>query len=864
MKLTEYVSKRDLKKSPEPAATIPKKQNGELKFVVQKHDASHLHYDFRLEVDGVLKSWAIPKGPSVNPAVKRLAMMVEDHPYDYREFEGIIPEGYGAGTVMIWDQGSYSVDEKPARETEEHMRQGLEKGTVHFTLNGEKLKGEFALVKLKNAKKNEWIFLKKKDSYASEEEVLLQDRSVVSGRDLDEIASNKKSKSSLNSSQEKSISKKQKIKHDRKPQKVKPMLATLVDKPFDDNEWIYEIKLDGFRAIAELSNDHVELYSRNLLSFNKRFPSLIKHLQDLSLDAVFDGEIVALNSEGISQFQKLQNEVPDENLYFYVFDILYLNGEDLQKLPLTQRKDILSNILKKDSAIRYLDHISDKGLAFFKFCEEKGLEGMVAKKKESPYLEGVRSKSWLKIKNEHTQEVVICGFTEPKRGRKNFGALMTGIYKGTKLTFSGRVGGGVTEKKLKEMKDMMLPHVVKECPLNNIPKPNSDVTWIAPKFVCDVKFKEMTDEGIMRQPIFLGLRPDKSPSEVVEEKPESTTEIKKISAEVAKEKPTLANEVKNIPSKTSTKKNTSKKNLKNGSSEGKKLLDEYDFLTNLDKPYWDKENITKGDVLNYYASIAKYILPYLLDRPQVLKRYPHGISQPNFYQKNLESHPDWISTTKIQHENKLVEYLLIPDTRSLLYAVNLGCIEIHSWFSKIQHLENPDILLIDLDPEDISFDAVVETANVLHSILEELKVPHFCKTSGATGMHIGVPLGGKYSFEQAKQFALLIANLATQQLPKITSLERKPINRQKKVYIDCLQNNFGQTMAMPFSIRAREGAPVSTPLDWSEVKKGLDPGNYTIFNMLERFRETNDFFKGVLKTGMDLGKVLKKINLFNR
>lgn len=830
MRLNEYVSKRNLKTSSEPAAKISKSKKGDLKFVVQKHAASHLHYDFRLEVDGVLKSWAIPKGPSMDPAVKHLAIMVEDHPFDYREFEGIISEGYGAGTVMIWDQGVYSVDDETRQKSEELMRLGLEKGTVHFTLDGEKLRGEFALVRLKRGKENEWIFLKKNDSYASKEEILLQDRSVISGKNMEEIGLIKTSKEN-SSSVKKDVKKKQKNQHDPKPHKVKPMLATFVDQPFDDKEWIFEIKLDGFRAIAELSKDHVELYSRNLISFNKRFPSIVGQLKELSLDAIFDGEIVALNQEGISQFQRLQNEVSAKDLYFYVFDILYLDGKNLQNLPLLKRKNILSNILKTNSVIRYLDHIEDEGLAFFKLCKEKELEGVIAKKKESHYQPGVRSKAWLKIKNEQMQEVVICGFTEPKRGRKEFGALITGIYKNRKLHYVGHVGGGFTEKELKEMKAMLLPHIVQECPLNDPPKTNTPVTWVAPKYVCEVKFKEMTAEGMMRQPVFLGLRPDKSATETVEEKPAPVKKIKNKSSKIA----------------------VNKKTAKNNS------LDEYQFLTNLDKLYWKSENITKGDVLSYYASIAKYILPYLIDRPQVLKRFPNGISEPSFYQKNLESHPDWISTIKIKHENKVIEYLLISDIKSLLYAVNLGCIELHSWFSKIQNLENPDILLLDLDPEDISFDAVVETAKVLHTLLESLKIPHYCKTSGATGLHIGIPLGAKYSFEQAKQFAQLIAMKVVQQIPNITSLERLPKHRQRKVYIDFLQNNFGQTMAMPFSIRARAGAPVSTPLDWSEVKKGLNPLDYTMYNTLERLKESGDLFQKVLQKGIDLKKILKSM-----
>nr|MBA3603434.1 DNA ligase [Parachlamydiaceae bacterium] len=439
------------------------------------------------------------------------------------------------------------------------------------------------------------------------------------------------------------------------------MLATLVDKAFDDEDWLFEIKLDGFRAVAELEKSTVKLYSRNQLSFNQRFPTIVNQLKKLSLDAIFDGEIVVLNKNGISEFQKLQNLNEDSDVYYYVFDILYWEGQDLRKKTVIERKLILEKILVNTSQVRYLDHVERFGMDFFKFCEDKNLEGMIAKKKDSPYLEGIRSKSWLKIKNEQQQEAVICGFTEPRGGRKGFGALVVGFYNKGKIYFSGHVGGGFSTKKIKEIKVLLTPLIISECPLASKPKTNTQVTWVTPKYVCEVKFKELTSEGIMRQPIFLGLRMDKSLDEVVEEKPQST-EIEHKKSKQSKESKE-ANQSKPTKEKEShvSKANVLKCHISSGNKKGKNtnLLEEFPFLTHLDKLYWEKEKITKGDVLEYYASIADKILPYLVDRPQVLKRFPNGSAQPSFYQKNLENHPDWISTISIKHENRSVDYLLI-------------------------------------------------------------------------------------------------------------------------------------------------------------------------------------------------------------
>lgn len=781
MSLSKYLSKRNLKKSLEPAARLFKRKKGSLEFVIQKHAATHLHYDLRLEVDGVLKSWAIPKEPSLDPSIKRLAMMVEDHPFDYRNFEGIIPSGYGAGTVEIWDKGIYSVEEKSKKDSEELMRKGLKKGLLHFTLKGHRLKGNFSLVRMKK-EKNEWLLIKKKDAFSQEDEIKINP----------EVLGEKKTM----------------------PHGIKPMLATLVDKPFDDPQWLFEIKWDGFRAIAELEGPKVNIYSRNLISFNSRFPELVAQLKKQKLNAILDGEIVVLDEKGISHFQLLQNLSSEENLYYYVFDIIYLNGKDLRQIPLVQRKNLLKQFLKSYSHIRYSEHIEKNGEKFFKMACKMGCEGIIGKKKTSLYKSDLRTNDWVKIKAVNQQEVIICGYTEPRKSRKHIGALIIGVYNKGTLSFAGHVGGGFTEEKLKEVKKLLLPLVTETCPFKEKPRTNAKVTWVKPYYLCEVKFQEWTKDKIMRQPIFLGIRTDKPVKSVIPEKPKSKKEIVKKS---------------------------------------------YNFITNPTKIFWPEEKITKGDVLAYYEFVAPFILPYLKDRPESLRRFPEGISKPHFFQKNLIKKPEWISTVKIEHSDKTVNYLIIEDVKSLLYAVNLGCIEIHPLLSKYQSIDYPDFLLLDLDPVNISFDAVIETALEIHRILDDLEIAHYCKTSGSRGLHICIPLNAQYTYEQSKQFAEIIAQITHRHLPSITSLERSPKKRSKKVYIDYLQNNFGQTMAAPYSLRAQPKAPVSTPLEWQEVQKGCDPLDFNILTIKDRLKKKPDFFKPILQRGINMTRALKKI-----
>ncbi|WP_242928782.1 DNA ligase D [Pontibacter vulgaris] len=841
MGLEKYNQKRDFSQTPEPAGT-EKKRKGQLRFVVQRHQASTLHYDFRLEMEGVLKSWAVPKGPSMNPADKRLAMMVEDHPFSYRTFEGDIPEGnYGAGHVDIWDEGTYHAAEAETGEVdEEALLRGLEAGSIKFILDGKKLQGEFNLIKMKGRQENAWLLVKKKDDEAVTEAYDSEDY-------LDKPSGSKPAK----------VSKKASIKKPAKtatadmPHHIKPMMAKLTDAPFDSEDWIFETKWDGYRAIAEVKDGKVSLYSRTGKSFADKYKPIAESLEKLEHNAVLDGEIVVLNKEGHATFQQLQNyqNTPSEHLYYYVFDLLYLDGEDLRHLPLLERKKKLESILKGNTpAIRYSEHVVAKGKAYFKEAQQKKIEGIMAKLASSPYRTAARSSEWLKIKTHLRQEAVIGGFTEPKGKRKHLGALVLGVYDNGKFTYVGQSGSGFNTKTLEILQSKLKPLTQTDSPFAGKVNPNAPVTWVKPELVAEISFAEWTADGLMRQAIYEGLREDKKASDVVRENALHTQEI--IEAAAAKPK------VKGKTSEAKTVKPKSDSNRTEVEIEGQPLS-----LSSLDKVYWPEEGYTKGDLINYYQSIADVLLPYLQDRPQSLLRHPNGITKPGFFQKDIDHTPDWVRSVSLRAEStgENVDYLVCDNKATLAYMNNLGCIQLNPWNSRIANLEKPDYLVIDLDPDENPYDEVVEVALVTKEILDKAGAESFVKTSGATGMHIYVPLGAKYTFEQAKQFAFSVAQLAHNRLPELTSLERNPKDRRNQVYLDYLQNAIGQTVAAPYSARPRAGATVSTPLLWEEVKKGLHPTAFTIKNIPDRVRKMGDIFKGVLGKGIDLDACLKRL-----
>lgn len=832
MSLEEYTKKRNVSRSKEPPALIEKPEAG-LRFVVQKHAASHLHYDFRIELDGVLKSWAIPKGPSLDPSHKRLAMQVEDHPYEYRNFEGVIPPGnYGAGEVIIWDQGTYhaaGTQDRPASETA--IRNGLGKGDIKFILHGQKLRGEFALVKIQRdartgGKGNSWLLLKKHDAFATPEDITLKDRSVVSNETVEELKV-----------QDPAHAPKAAMHQDRKdppdpmPHHVAPMLATPVVNAFDDPDWIFEVKLDGYRAIAEIQQGAVSLYSRNDLPFTLKFPSIVSDLETIGHDAVLDGELVALDDNGRSDFQLLQNYSRHGmgTIAYFVFDLLYLDGRDLRRHTLLERKNMLRSMLPELDSVRYSDHVPGQGLALCDLARQNSLEGIIAKKVSSRYLTGRRSREWLKIKIKLRQEAIICGFTKPRKSRNYFGSLVLGVFEGRVLTFIGLCGGGFAEEDLRDVYNLLQPLVIPDSPFSAKVPAAMAVTWVRPQLVCEVSFTEWTGEKVMRHPVFLGLREDKEPATVIREIPELIVPV----PEDEKERQERSRSVR-----------------------GKV------HFTNLDKIFWPEEGYTKGDVIDYYRRISDYILPYLKDRPESLYRTPHGITEKGFFQKETRNAVDpWIPTKQVFSESndKNISYLLCQDQQTLLYMANLGCIEINPWLSRIENLNNPDHLVIDLDPEDISFEKVVEAALAVRQVLDTVGITAFPKTSGASGMHIYIPLAARYDYETAGTFAHLIAQLAHNLVPDFTSLVRSPSKRQNRVYLDYLQNRRGQTVAAPYSIRPRPGATVSTPLEWDEVKPGLNPGDFTIRTIHERLEKKGDLFRGILGEGVDLEACLKRL-----
>ena len=844
MGLDKYNEKRNFNQTPEPKGK-QQEHKGQLRFVVQRHQASTLHYDFRLEMEGVLKSWAVPKGPSMNPADKRLAMQVEDHPYSYRTFEGDIPEGnYGAGHVDIWDEGTYyAAETDDTADSEQLLLQGLEKGSISFVLEGGKLQGAFSLVKMKGRQKGAWLLIKKNDEAAVTEAYNSEDH--LNGKPKARSVTKAKSKSAP----EKKVSK-PKAKAAKMPEQIIPMMAKLTDGPFDSDDWIYEIKWDGYRAIAEVKDGQVKLYSRNGKSFGEKYKPVLESLQQLDQDVVLDGEIVVLNDEGYATFQQLQNyqNTPSEHLYFYAFDLLYQNGEDLRNLPLLERKKRLEELLKDElPAVRYSDHVVGRGIDFFKEAQRNRVEGIMAKKADSPYRTGKRSSEWLKIKTHLRQEAVVGGFTEPKGKRKHIGALLLGVYEAGKLTYVGQSGSGFNSKNLEALKAKLDKLVQKESPFSGKVKPNAPATWVKPELVAEITFAEWTKDGIMRQAIYEGLREDKNARDVVHETAIHTTDAVK---EAAQEPISKKTKGKETTTGATGKKHTTR------SIEGQEVP-----LTSLDKFYWPAEHITKGDLIDYYQSIGDIILPYLHDRPQSLFRNPDGISKPGFFQKDITHAPSWVRTIELKAAStgEQVEYLVCDNKATLAYMNNLGCIQLNPWNSRISHLDKPDYMVIDLDPGENTFDDVVEVALATKEVMDKAGIAVYCKTSGATGMHLFVPLGAKYTFDQARDFAHIVARLVHDKLPTLTSLERNPKQRLKKVYIDYLQNSIGQTIAAAYTVRPKTGATVSAPLSWDEVKPGLTPEEFTLKNMPARIREKGDLFKGVLGKGIDLTQSINRL-----
>lgn len=817
MSLATYNKKRNFKKTSEPAGK--KGAGNKFRFVVQRHQATRLHYDFRLELGGVLKSWAVPKGPSLNPSQKRLAVMVEDHPVSYIGFKGTIPKGnYGAGKVEIWDNGSFiPVDENQNPITEKQALQAIKKGELKVELEGKKLKGGFVLVRLKDDDKN-WLLIKHND-----------DHSTNTVYDAEEQLGKNGTPKTIGSIR---YGKGKKLKGF-----VKPMLATITKTPFNDPDWIYEIKWDGYRAIAETGGDEIKFYSRNGLDFRERFPGIVQALKKIKHQAILDGEVVLLNEKDLPDFQKLQHYETNLNypLVYYVFDLLELNGKNIEHLPLIERKKLAKQLLKKNPVIRYCDHVEENGIGFLDTAKDRGLEGIIAKRKDSEYARGTRSREWLKMKNVQSTEVVIAGYTEPKGGRSHFGSLVlankkTGgngkAAKGTEWEYRGHVGTGFNSAMLASLKKKMSALETDQSPFKSKVPLNGKVTWLKPKLVADIAYTEVTRDKIFRHPVFIRLRDEKGVKDVNEEIVEEITDVKR-------------NETMKV---------------------GKFDVN----ITNRHKIFWPDEGYTKGDVIDYYDKISKYILPHLKNRPLSLKRNPNGIRDEGFYHKDAgENAPEYVDVYKVDSEssNKVIDYIVGNNKATLLYLANLGCIEINPWNSTTQKPDHPSWMVIDIDPSDKNkFTDVVDVALVTKDVLDKAGVKCYCKTSGASGLHVYVPMKNKYDYDTVKDFAHIVASLVQEQLPRTTSLERSLKKRGSKIYVDYLQNRSGQTLASVYSLRPRKGATISTPLDWKEVNHKLHPSQFTIENIHARLEKKGDLFKPVLTGSTNIEKALKALH----
>jgi bifunctional non-homologous end joining protein LigD len=825
MILKIYQKKRNFKKSAEPKGKADlsyiqhKKKLFKKIFIVQKHAASHLHYDFRLELNGVLLSWAIPKGPCLDPSIKRLAMHVEDHPLEYATFEGIIPKGqYGGGTVMLWDRGEwYSEDKKPAI--------AYAKGNMTFSINAEKLNGRWKLIRMHHNDKT-WLLIKVKDEYAKPikdyDVTMKEPNSILSHDSIDEIAANyakigNKKKLELVKHNKKLITIKLDLKPTRFPTTISPQLATLVDKPPDGKNWLHEIKLDGYRIITFKHNDDTRLITRSGNDWTEKFKFIASIINELCIsNVIFDGEIVVLDDNQHADFQLLQNSIKSnqgQSFVYYIFDLLYYNKYNLMKLPLIKRKNILQKIFKSidQSNLRYSDHIVGSGKEVLDKSCEMGLEGIVSKEMTSVYLQ-MRTKNWLKIKCLKRQEFVIGGFTHPQHSRQYFGSLLLGTFnKYHELVYNGKVGTGFTNASLKDIYQLLLKYKNTKMPFVKQPTGTKNAIWVKPVLVAEVEFSEWTKDHVLRHPSFKGLRNDKSAKVVSKE-----SEIPVENIQLTQMNRSLNDTIK---------------------------------LSHPDKILYKEDKIDKQQLAEYYHVVADWILPFIENRPLTLVRCPNGYNR-CFYQKHFDkNHPSSLYLITIKEKHKKQKYFYLKDKAGLFALPQLGVLEIHPWGSCIDELEYPDMLIFDLDPAtDVPWKKVVSAAFEIKAHLAEFKLRSFVKTTGGKGLHIVVPVKTEYEWAEIKNFAHVFVDFMMMKSPKNYITKMTKSARTGKIYLDYLRNQRGATAVAPYSTRARIHAPVSTPIDWDELTNDIGDTYFTLKTIPERLNHLKkdpwtDFFK---------------------
>ncbi len=817
-RLGSYRAKRAIDATPEPFGGTERSRSGI--FVVQKHAASRLHYDLRLEHGGVLLSWAVPAGISLDAEVKRFAVHTEDHPLEYADFEGVIPAGeYGGGEMVVWDRGALTWDEDPDT--------GMEKGKLLFSLAGYKLHGQWTLVQMKKTPK-EWLLIKKPDGWhRSAEEHVFNEQSILSGLTVEDLRAGEDTQSRLTEELVTAGARDGRVDGSN----LDLMLARTAEEPFSDDAWLFEIKYDGYRLIAEKRDRHVSLRYRSGLDATAVFPEVASAIRRLPFEEfVIDGEVVALDSDGTPSFQLLQQRGRLSNrrdiaqaaarlpATFFGFDLVGFNGLDTRPVPLLERKRVLGEVMPRLGPLRFADHFLGVGEALFEQAEAMHLEGVMAKRADSKYVGG-RSDLWLKIRTEHLGTFAIVGFTFPKGSRSGIGALHIGAMVDGVMTYAGRVGSGLSRETIDQLRARLDEEVSDAPSAANSPIEGADTVWVRPSLQCTVRYKEVTAGGALRQPVFDGYGP---------------LDLQEITELESDEREAPAPAVIDARSADPT---------------------------NTDKVFWPEEGYTKGDLIDYYTAVAGYLLPYLVDRPLVLDRYPDGINGKSFFQKNApEFVPDWIRTRRVGDEGTGNSFFIVDDVESLRYVANLASIPLHIWASRLSKIGSPDWCVLDLDPKDAPFVSVVTVAREVKRVCDAMGLPSYPKTSGKTGLHVLVPMGHGFDYDQQKLLGELIARVVESSNGDIATTVRDPSRRDGKVYIDYLQNGRGKLIVSPYSVRPVPGATVSAPLRWSEVTKKLDVSRFTIRTMPRRLASMKDDpLVGVLTDSPDISAGLEEL-----
>jgi bifunctional non-homologous end joining protein LigD len=875
MGLDLYRSKRDFKTTPEPKGKAVKRKTEGLRFVIQKHAASRLHYDFRLELNGILLSWAVPKGPSLDPNEKRLAVHVEDHPIEYGDFEGVIPpRQYGSGAVLLWDQGTWVPKEDPVS--------GYRKGRLKFELHGKKLKGGWIMIRTRSSQyggDKAWLLMKEDDEFArrGREAHIVDDApaSVVSGRSIQEIAadpdrvwhSNKSVAENVKSGAVRKkkprfdLSKVEGARNAPLPAFVEPVLATLVKEPPAGEDWVHEMKYDGYRMLCRIEDGEAVMYSRNRKDWTGKFPAIARAAARLPVTSAWvDGELVVMDAEGRSSFQALQNALSGEDagrLHYYVFDLPYLDGFDLRDVMLLERKRLLQLLLKQSPAtVKLSAHIEGAGPEFFAQACNAGLEGIVSKRANSLYRAG-RGRDWVKVKCAKRQEMVIGGFTDPEGSRKGFGALLLGVHEpGGKLRYSGKVGTGFSDESLESLRQRLDGIVRKEPPFSNPPKGAEArrAHWVKPQLVAEVSFTEWTEDGTLRHPSFQGLREDKKASEVVREIPVATP----AGPEETKKDPARTAEVE---SRKSTSAPRSRKRTDAGDTAEAEDVVAGIKLTNPSKLLYPEAGITKRDLALYYERIGELILPHLRDRPLTLVRCPDGWPKHCFYQKHADKAvPDVIDRIEIQESDGTDIYMMANSVSAIVATVQMGALELHPWGSRANKLGFPDCMIFDFDPdESLPWSALVQAVELLRTLLDDIGLHSFLKTTGGKGLHVVLPIRPTAPWDTAKGFSKAIAEVLTGTFPDRFTSKMSKASRTGKIFVDYLRNGEGATAIAPYATRAKANAPVATPIAWSELAKDVRFDHFNVSNVPERLkRQKKDPWAGFFDLRQAVTKTMMK------